>query len=277
MTDVPSKSPSTAPQLQESSNPTSGPTGTPTSLVTNVPTAFPTSLPMLIPSPNPTSLPSSSPSSRPTTLASSQSPSLSPSNPPTLKCNLTEIERKDALSDIIKSISSPADVDTIGTPQNLSSNWLINIDSSYICPDDQNVAQRYIMGVFYYSTRGDRWRQCQAPIDLDDLEAIEDANLACSVSAPIGGGSNAWLTPSTECTWGGLLCDSTSSIATIDFGKLFMTIVIFWANFHLFHVVLKCHTPVILFQQSKTESLGHSLMSWKTSPPLDIFCWKKEC
>lgn len=86
-----------------------------------------------------------------------------------------------------------------------------------MCPQDVNLNQRYTMAVFYYSTLGDRWTQCSAPSDLDDKAAIDAANSECSIEAP-GGDSDAWLTPSSECDWGGLACDDGDSIVRIDFG-----------------------------------------------------------
>lgn len=73
------------------------------------------------------------------------------------------------------------------------------------------------MAVFYHSTRGDRWTECSAPADLEDQDAIDAANEACTVVAGEGS-SDAWLTPGSECSWGGLECDGTNSIIRIDFG-----------------------------------------------------------
>lgn len=74
------------------------------------------------------------------------------------------------------------------------------------------------MAVFYYSTRGDRWTECSAPLNFEDPAAIETVNTQCTVVAP-GGGTDAWLTPVTECNWAGLACDAENSVIRIDFGK----------------------------------------------------------
>lgn len=116
----------------------------------------------------------------------------------------------------IRAVSNPTDVDTPGTPQNLAADWLINKDTLYVCPQDPFLIQRYSMAVFYYSTRGDRWTQCSAPLSFDDPAVIEQANQACSIVVP-GGGTDAWLTPVSECSWAAVGCDSTSAVIRIDF------------------------------------------------------------
>jgi hypothetical protein len=108
-------------------------------------------------------------------------------------------------------VSNPVDVGTPGTPQNLAMDWIINLDTARLCPQDPNLIQRYVTAVFYYSTRGDRWETCKAPIDVSDPVAIAIGNADC----PNG---DAWLTPSSECDWGGLRCDGGDFITRIDFG-----------------------------------------------------------
>eukprot|EP00957_Ditylum_brightwellii_P210498 15365049-Ditylum_brightwellii.AAC.1 len=85
------------------------------------------------------------------------------------------------------------------------------------------------MGVFYYSTEGDSWNNgCEAPdfTDLTDPVAVADANNNCDISADGPDpfefdtflGTDAWLTPSDECLWGGVACrDSTGCIDRIEF------------------------------------------------------------
>jgi hypothetical protein len=40
--------------------------------------------------------------------------------------------------------------------------WITIEDEAQLCPNDDNLIQRYIMAVFYYSTDGDRWAECSA-------------------------------------------------------------------------------------------------------------------
>jgi hypothetical protein len=137
---------------------------------------------------------------------------------PSAKCNLSPEGRAALINIFIRVVSNPADVDTEGSPQQLATTWIIDEDPSFLCPQDPNLIQRYVMAVFYYSTRGDRWTQCSAPEVFDDPEAIDEANEACMIDVPGGQGTNAWLTPSGECTWGGLGCNDAEVIERIEMG-----------------------------------------------------------
>lgn len=130
---------------------------------------------------------------------------------------MSESAREGLIKISIRAISTSSDVDTPGSPQNLAEEWIINLDPLYVCPDDPSLGQRYTMAVFYYSTRGDRWTQCSAPSDFQNQTAVAEANAACNIVVSEGG-SDAWLTPSAVCEWGGLSC-TNSSVVRIDFGK----------------------------------------------------------
>ena len=77
------------------------------------------------------------------------------------------------------------------------------------------------MAVFYFSTDGPNWVECSAPDDLSDPASIAEANANCALEVEIGqGGTDAWLTPVSECQWGGGACDPVSSdMERIEFGK----------------------------------------------------------
>ncbi|KAL7521329.1 hypothetical protein ACHAWX_006010, partial [Stephanocyclus meneghinianus] len=75
--------------------------------------------------------------------------------------------------------------------------------------------QRYVLAVFYFATNGGAWDQCNAPSDFNDPAAIEEANNNCErVVTPFAvpnqrvgdTSSDAWLSPSNECEWGGVAC-----------------------------------------------------------------------
>jgi hypothetical protein len=131
-------------------------------------------------------------------------------------CNMPALQRSLELRVEAEKISSAIDLDTAGSPQYEALNWITNLDAAYICPADPDFAQRYTMAVFYYSTGGSRWLQCGAPSEFTP-SAIEAANQACSIAAVEGGGTDAWLTPSSECEWGGVAC-SNGIVERIDFG-----------------------------------------------------------
>jgi hypothetical protein len=100
----------------------------------------------------------------------------------------------------------------------MATQWIIGQDPLQLCPQDASLIQRYIMAVFYYSTRGDRWRRCSAAEDLTSEESIQEANEMCGISVPDGRGSNAWLGPFPECTWGGVGCDGDGNIIRLEMG-----------------------------------------------------------
>ena len=100
------------------------------------------------------------------------------------------------------------------------------------CPSDM-IIQRYVMAVFYYSTNGDDWDECNAPGDFGSVSSIESANEACTLTTTnstqifLGDirGTNAWLSPESECLWGGVSCYPENSpnafnVNAIEFGKL---------------------------------------------------------
>ena len=110
-----------------------------------------------------------------------------------------------------------------GSPQNMALDWLINKDAMYSCPEDDHLVQRYVVAVFYYSSIGDEWLQCSAPDDLENPDSIEKANANCNIEneSPDGGGTDAWLTPVSECQWAGLACQRSigNVLVRIDFGE----------------------------------------------------------
>lgn len=100
-----------------------------------------------------------------------------------------------------------------------------------VCPNDPNAIQRYVLAVFYYATQGWQWKSCKAPKDFACEGQISQANKKCNrMATPHFGGTrigvndtNAWLSPTHECTWGGIACYSESdpelayTIDQIDF------------------------------------------------------------
>lgn len=116
-------------------------------------------------------------------------------------------------------VSNDGSLNVTGSPQNLAAEWLINLDMAYLCPQNPTLVQRYSMAVFYYSTEGDDWTQCSAPSDFSSETSIAEANANCNIVAQDGTGSDAWLTPSSECDWGGAACTDSGFIERIDFGK----------------------------------------------------------
>ncbi len=172
------------------------------------------------------SLSTTSPTPKPTPVF------IAPTTPaPTFPCNLTPEERARNITELVQDVSNPTDIATPGSPQQKALDWIINEDAMVACPSDMLI-QRYVLAVFYYSTDGDNWKNCNAPDDFSSTEAIENANQACNLTTTNATaifpddirGTNAWLSPDSECLWGGVSCypeDSPTAldVNVIEFGK----------------------------------------------------------
>jgi len=84
------------------------------------------------------------------------------------------------------------------------------------------------MAVFYFSTDGGTWNECNAASDVCDPLEVAKANANCTVLANgidvfrinVIQGTDSWLSPSSECLWGGLACrNDTLCMDRIEFGK----------------------------------------------------------
>ena len=213
-TPPPTRRPTPNPTPQPTPRPTPRPTPGPTPGPTPPPTPGPTPPPTPGPTPGPTPSPTPAPTPRPTTAA--------PTTPaPTFTCNFSPEDRAVAIADILGQVSNPIDFVAPFSPQSRSLKWITEEDSLYLCPDDPFLIQRYTMAVFYFSTDGPNWVECSAPDDLSDPNSIREANANCDLEVEIGqGGTDAWLTPVTECQWGGVACDTVSGdMERIEFGK----------------------------------------------------------
>jgi len=116
-------------------------------------------------------------------------------------------EREAQLLDIVDDISSPTDINTTGTAQNLAFDWLVNDDLAQVCPEDMlDVVQRYVMAVLYYSLNGPAWDECNAP-----------SNGGTTVNPCPG---IRYLSPSNVCLWYNVTCDEPNgNIIEITLGK----------------------------------------------------------
>ena len=205
---------------------------TPAPIVTPNPTRRPTLRPVVgptpavtldptrRPTPNPTPKPTPSPTRKPTPSPTTETPTLSPTPAPTTSCGITQDERRSQIVDILSVISFPDLFDDPDSPQRKALDWIIDEDGLELCPDDDeegadsSLVQRYALAVFYYSTNGDEWKQCNAPEDFENQQSIDDANTACKLTTINATtifpndfrGTNAWLTPESECLWGGISC-----------------------------------------------------------------------
>ena len=157
-------------------------------------------MPTVLPTRFPTGEPTVSPIDVPTTT-----PTVSPEPTILILCNgRTLQERNDELETIVLEISELTSF-TLGTPQYDAFEWLANDDGFQVCPEDtQNILQRYVLAVLYYSTGGDDWNNCRA------------------VTAPNGGpctsDSSRFLSSSDVCFWYGVSCNR-GDVDGISIGK----------------------------------------------------------
>ena len=193
-------------------------------------TVEPTLAPQELPLPIPTSpmVPPSAPVPQVSTAVPTVNPTAMPTQSatasPTIVCNQEDELRALLIRVLINSVSDSVLVGTEGTPQNMAMEWLINQDKRRLCPSDPSLKRRYSLATFYFSTRGTRWSECSAPDNLDDPESIEEANAACTIQPFPDAGTDAWLTPSSECRWGGVYCDESGEVQLLDIGKAAMLI-----------------------------------------------------
>jgi len=126
----------------------------------------------------------------------------------------------------LKTVSDPNTLLTPNTPQNMALKWIIEDDTYCVCPQDPKFVQRYILALFYFSTGGGTWNECNAPSNYSDPTEIALANANCTIlgdgpdvtNSLTFQGTDAWLTPSYECYWGGLACrESTLCLDRIEF------------------------------------------------------------
>jgi len=216
---LPTGVPTLAPQVA-----TTQPTLAPQMVTLQPITSDPTLAPQVAPTPlfpptlapatlSPTGGPMSPPTQNPTKV-----PTTAPTMAPTQRCNQDEALRALLIRVIINAVSDSSDVGTEGTPQNMAMNWIINQDTRFLCPNDPTLKRRYSLACFYFSTRGSSWSECSAPEDFSDPESIAAANAACNIMPFPESGSDAWLTPSDECQWGGVFCDESNNIQLLDVG-----------------------------------------------------------
>lgn len=140
-----------------------------------------------------------------------------PSPVPETPCGISPAARRAQIRSALSQISTPA-LFNQNTPQRDALNWIIDDDASQLCPDDESLVQRYTLAVFYFSTNGDAWKQCNAPANFNQA-SVAAANAACTLTTVNATtifpndvrGTNAWLTPDSECLWGGVSCYATSS------------------------------------------------------------------
>jgi len=127
----------------------------------------------------------------------SSSPSLSAAPSLTILCDgLTLEEWAQQLLEIVLDISDLTELEP-ESPQAEAYEWLL--DEQIVCPDEEeDVLQRYVMAVLYFSTNGDSWTNCTRA----------EASAVNPTLCPSDG--TRFLSTSDVCFWFGVTCGRSS-------------------------------------------------------------------
>ena len=137
------------------------------------------------------------------------------------RCGISAQERRAAILGKVSKISDPVDLLTENSPQRDALDFIVDEDLLQLCPDDPTLDQRYILSVFYYSTDGQNWSRCSKPNDISNADQVSAANVRCNIRGDGSqlAGTDAWLTPVSDCQWGGITCDDPDSVTSLFTGE----------------------------------------------------------
>ena len=137
------------------------------------------------------------------------------------RCGISSQERRAAILGEVSKISDPVDLLTENSPQRDALDFIVDEDLLQLCPDDPTLDQRYILSVFYYSTDGQNWSRCSKPNDTSNADQVAAANARCNIRGDGSqlAGTDAWLTPVSECEWGGITCADQNSVTSLFTGE----------------------------------------------------------
>ena len=107
------------------------------------------------------------------------------------------IHRSIHIQAALVNISSSPEIYDSNTNQWKAYDWLVNHDTFFVCPGDDNVIQRYVLALLYFSTSGDFWNKCSA----------NGSRSICEYAR--------FLSGAHECDWGGVHCDSSSHVISL--------------------------------------------------------------
>jgi hypothetical protein len=124
-----------------------------------------------------------------------------------LACNISSAQRAAQITASLESVTDPALINDVFSPQGRAATWLIEEDVRLLCPPDDKLIQRWVLAVIYFSTGGDTWNQCSA-LGAD----------FCGTQDPFLG-KRRYLSEFNECQWAGISCNVDSSVTEIEFGE----------------------------------------------------------
>jgi len=139
-------------------------------------------------------------------------PTESPAKPPSRKdrdlvvknkCGISAIERsRDILTELL-TVSDAQHLTNPETSQFKAREWVDNIDSALICPENiDRICQRYKLALLYYELGGSEWTRCRAEQDSTSSER----------ECP----GKPFLSKGNECEWGGISCGADYDSVTAE-------------------------------------------------------------
>ena len=112
---------------------------------------------------------------------------------------MSRSDRRVAIGERILSLSNIGGLDDVENPVYLAFTWIAEDDPLFLCPDDINLLQRYVLALLYFATNGDNWSKCRR----DGLAPCNAGNFLSGVH---------------ECMWGGITCDRLKRIKKLNLG-----------------------------------------------------------
>jgi len=165
------------------------------------PPPTPPVLPTVLPTPNPT---------RSTPPPTTRSPTAQPTG---TCCNPDDLRQT-----ILDKVYDGNDSIFNGGPAKEAIAWLISdaCDCGQFCSEDQ-VVQRYILAVLYFSTDGNNWDSCSAPDNIQNDDICEvlsryGNNIIIGDDGKTFSSGFKWLTCNNECEWGGINCNEKNGL-----------------------------------------------------------------
>ena len=129
-------------------------------------------------------------------------PTVAPTPAPTGTPTLAPSSSRFAdILEFARTISSPESLEDPNSPQYLAADWVAYTDEVQAAMGSVKLTQRYILAVFYFSTGGDNWEECN--------RLLRSCNIGFR-----------WLTgEKSECLWHGIRCTEDQHVSNILIGN----------------------------------------------------------
>lgn len=146
-------------------------------------------------------------------LASKQS---STSSNPTIAP--TSVRENMGIAEEFIQVVGESDFEFTGAPRNRANNWILHEDPLQLQSDAENLLQRYLLALFYFSTTERRpWRTCNAPVEDETSSCIFDSlTQVYPEKVYTEKDSFRWLSEKHECEWAGVHCDEFNQTRAIN-------------------------------------------------------------